>query len=991
MAATEADTSRDRSDAPSANAYDGFISYSHAADDLLAPRLQTGLQRFAKPWWKRRALRIFRDESSLAANPHLWSSIVEALDGSYWFVLLLSEDAAASEWVGKEIEHWVEHKDSNRILPVVTDGEFGWANGDVTGSSVPPALHGVFAEEPRWVDLRFARGETDLDLKDPRFADAVADVASALRGIPKDELASEEVRQHRRTVRTAWIATILIGVLAISAITALVFAIGQRDRARVEALLASAQSQLDSDPELAALLALEAIDLSAIAKPAGTDILVQALLDHRTIAAFPVPDRPGPFANHAMSPSAQQLASWDWTTGRIRYQAIPDGDVLWEVGGNAEGHLSAGAISGDGQLLYVLDSGWQTENGSATGSIVVFETESGEYVERIDVGPCPMEISAPVGDSVDPGSVVVVEWANPVGENCDARNRTVGTVELSSGTITVLAERSTGPDAVGQPTMNRQLSLLAVGNLDSVVIIDTATREEVQRFEKARISSLDETGSRILIGDGPVELRDVESGELLAALPVSGAIDAKFLRGNRLMVSGTDGIVRVFDLDGGLLFELRGHTSPVSKMSPAIDGTATVTESEDGLRLWDLSNVISPGNYEAVLPAGIVGTWPYGMMASGGGLNAIPFNSASGNSQYAVLDGEGRRVRIASDVGPFALSSDGSFIVEEPWDLIETPAGIVGGRGEPLVVVDARSGEMLKTLEGCSYRLQFEQEALETEPGCPTPITVSDLDISRDGKRVAAAGGFWHFAVWDLDSGRIVWETDRVNPPFIWDHEIALSPDGSEVIRLDLAKGGLVSTELATGETTAPIGEVVSSSEMLYHPNETVAFVAEQSGNALVIDTDQWSIRSELSNPIAGPLTDLAISPDAEELAVVSIEGYLVKWDWRNGVRTAQYDVGIPLAHVTYTSEDLIAVGVDGAIVRIPQKPDTVAVVAEERLTREFTALECATYRIDRCPADPVNEDAASEPSGSVEVDEAELIEAVLRSVRAAKPHRLIR
>jgi hypothetical protein len=62
--------------------YDGFISYSHAADDLLAPRLQAGLQRFAKPWWKRRELRIFRDESSLSANPHLWSSITEAVVSS---------------------------------------------------------------------------------------------------------------------------------------------------------------------------------------------------------------------------------------------------------------------------------------------------------------------------------------------------------------------------------------------------------------------------------------------------------------------------------------------------------------------------------------------------------------------------------------------------------------------------------------------------------------------------------------------------------------------------------------------------------------------------------------------------------------------------------------------------------------------------------------------------------------------------------------------
>ena len=84
--------------------YDGFISYSHAADGRLAPRLQAGLQRFAKPWWRRRAIRVFRDESSLSANPHLWSSITEALDSSAWFVLLLSPEAAESPWVGNEVE-----------------------------------------------------------------------------------------------------------------------------------------------------------------------------------------------------------------------------------------------------------------------------------------------------------------------------------------------------------------------------------------------------------------------------------------------------------------------------------------------------------------------------------------------------------------------------------------------------------------------------------------------------------------------------------------------------------------------------------------------------------------------------------------------------------------------------------------------------------------------------------------------------------------------
>ncbi len=49
---------------------------------------------------------------------------------------------------------------------------------------VLPSLAGVFADEPRLVDLRSARGEDQLDLQDPRVADAEADIASAFRQNP---------------------------------------------------------------------------------------------------------------------------------------------------------------------------------------------------------------------------------------------------------------------------------------------------------------------------------------------------------------------------------------------------------------------------------------------------------------------------------------------------------------------------------------------------------------------------------------------------------------------------------------------------------------------------------------------------------------------------------------------------------------------------------------------------------------------------------------
>ena len=51
--------------------YDGFISYSHAADGRLAPALQRGLQRLAKKWNSRRALHVFRDETRPVDEPAL--------------------------------------------------------------------------------------------------------------------------------------------------------------------------------------------------------------------------------------------------------------------------------------------------------------------------------------------------------------------------------------------------------------------------------------------------------------------------------------------------------------------------------------------------------------------------------------------------------------------------------------------------------------------------------------------------------------------------------------------------------------------------------------------------------------------------------------------------------------------------------------------------------------------------------------------------------
>src|SRR5580704_12356866 len=96
--------------------YDAFVSYSHAKDKPIASALQSTIQTLGKPWYRRRALRVFRDDTSLAATPHLWPTIEQALDQSRYLILLASPEAAASPWVNKEVARWLDHKSTDTLL-----------------------------------------------------------------------------------------------------------------------------------------------------------------------------------------------------------------------------------------------------------------------------------------------------------------------------------------------------------------------------------------------------------------------------------------------------------------------------------------------------------------------------------------------------------------------------------------------------------------------------------------------------------------------------------------------------------------------------------------------------------------------------------------------------------------------------------------------------------------------------------------------------------
>ncbi len=974
---------------PRGSVYDGFISYSHAADELLAPRLQAGLQRFAKPWWKRRALRIFRDEAALAANPHLWGSIIEAMGDSDWLVLLLSPKAAASEWVNREVEWWLEHQNPGRIIPVVTDGEFAWGDRDLDGDAVPPALRGTFSDEPRWVDLRFARTEEQVDLKNPQFSAAVADIASAIRGIPKDELASEEVRQHRRTVRTAWAAAIALLALVVVAGAAAVYANGQRitaeaneaeanaqreiaeqqtaaaeqqraraeqlaREARADALAATSIAQLDVDPELSLLLALESLALDG--QTGGLNAIQNALQAHRAVFEVAAP------------PSGVPLGSG--ATGGLS----PDGEVIvvaghgptveaWEVGGTvplwtwdtpleSSVVLSPRFTTDGGSVLVVATPAaaydpfrdvneYDDVMGEDTiDRLFVLDAASGEELRSIDIPACPwMMGTVPMPPHVDLS--LPIPWA--VCSESPQRAR-VGLLDPDDGSFVEIA--TVVADGSGVPTIDAKARYFAYASGGPGRVIDLSTGERVHDYQSG-LSTLSADGGAVLTGDG---LSDLESGAQLWEL------DEYMMRGwfggdgELVYTTSFGGGASVLDArTGETLLVLVGQEGGLWETAMAVNGRRLATFSRAGsARVWDLSPVLSHGPVYAT-SVQLRSHPPRGSSVAGGHA-AVWVGEAAPTElpwRISIFDlATGETVRSVEGGAP-ALSPDGELLAYRSAQR-EGNAVRVG----PIRIVEVGSGELVLEIGvGCEQILTPDDVVLTADCELPNGSLQWELEFSPDGTLLAMVDGHDLSTIWDVSSGELVFEQDfpagiPTSIAFTKDQRQVVITDAFERVRAynleSAALQGSVASEDATGFLDAG-----------FAPDGSLLYVSTSGGDIVVIDPLTWAT-IETFNAHRGSAVDLAVNQSGSRLASTGADGYVRLWDAGDRSLITEIEFGVDeITNVEFIDDThlLVTPGVGTEAVVITLDPDELVAVARSRLTRSFTAEECDRFGIDPCPS----------------------------------------
>uniref|UniRef100_UPI002455151E toll/interleukin-1 receptor domain-containing protein n=1 Tax=Nocardia wallacei TaxID=480035 RepID=UPI002455151E len=414
---------------------DVFISYSHTTDSALPPGLQRALERLGRPWYRARALRVFRDQTDLPAADALGREIRIALDRSRYFLLLASPEAAQSTWVGAEIDHWIRHRERANFLIAITDGAAVWddESGDFdwpATSALPARLTGYFDEEPLWVDLRPGRYGRPSP-RDESFKDAVATLAAPIHGTDKRTLMKYDTRQHRY-VFTA---------LAVFLIAALVASLGfvfQRDAARDERdlatsrkLIAQSRQLAGSDPDLARLFAVAAVNLDVASERANAEAALRAAVVNR--ARRVIPAHKAAVTAIAYSPDGATIATgsadktvrlWDAVTGRPRGEPLtghpdyvaalafsPDSATLatvsrdgmvrgWEVSsGRSRFELSTShvsivsvAFSKDGALLATGDGSdgsvrlWETATRTQHGDVIAAHRNSVKAVRFSEDG-----------------------------------------------------------------------------------------------------------------------------------------------------------------------------------------------------------------------------------------------------------------------------------------------------------------------------------------------------------------------------------------------------------------------------------------------------------------------------------------------------------------------------------------------------------------------------------------------------------------------------
>ena len=977
--------------------YKAFISYSHAADGRLAPALQAALQRFAKPWYRLRALRVFRDKTSLAATPGLWGSIEQALSRSEFFLLLASPEAAASPWIAREVEWWLTNRNTATILIVLTSGEVIW-NPEVgdfdrsASNAIPAVLFEKLREEPLYVDLRWARNEDQLSLRNSRFRAAILDVAATLHSKPKDELDGDDVREHRRTRRIAWTAAASLVLLTAAALLAATVAVRQRNIARSRELAASARTEMAVDPELSLILAKAAVEQASTEQ--AEDALREAILKSHVRLAQRAHSREVTKAifagNDAISVGFDgQVLIWDSVTGEVRHKfpghraatcgerivtAGTSGSAVWSlVNGQKLASLTDISSLVD-DAAFSPDCNWIALAGRDKAARM-YRAETGERV-----GPVLVDNDILTRVRFSPDSRMLVThriynrtdlWEVPTGQHVlrsagyraafspDLRILVLAGVDNTGIRIWELAQRRLLETIFGQPGSLESVAFSPDGSM----FVTAGTDRTARVWDAKRLRPI-----------------AVLSGH------TDSVVSAEFSHSGKFIVTASsDKTARVWVAHSGeLVADFRGHAAAVNSAVFSADDRRVLTASKDTTaRVW------ATGMANPVLELTESGI---PRLSKDHGL--VQLLESASNTGLATGFRTVQQVAFSPD-GEFALLATDTDMTEV-WrprtaERVALVAGtiaafspdaktfVTGAEDGTIRVFRTPSGEPVRELSthddlvsGLAFSADGKMigSAAEDKTARIFEADSGKLMLQLDG-HTDSLSGLWfnpdgrHLLTTGFDNTAILWQLPQGRKAAEWRHDesvwaASFSADGRLAVTADFA-GVAKIWEVATGRLVAELrGHEGSINDIHFNANGTRLLTAGSDGTARIWRYNGKAVEMEfVLRGHSQSLYRAVWSPDERFIATAS-QDYLVRL-WESSTGRALTALGI---HTDAVYD--IAFSPDGAYLmsgsedgtahiyacEVCASTDRLLALAESRITRAPTQLEIRNFGLEATVVD---------------------------------------
>ena len=915
-----------------ARGHDVFVSYSRADRERVVELTRALAARGKRAWV---------DLEDIPPSAEWMAEIRSAIESADDYLVVISPSLAGSKVCAEELEH--AKQAGKRIVPVLVR--------PTDPSSVPPTLAALnwidatageiedFTErivQALQTDLDHVRAHTRLLVRarewegrhqphslllrgeDLKEAEALLVTAQGKEPAPTPVQARfVQVSRYRATRRQRSAVAIAV-VVALGAATLGAFAWQQRGEAidqraeavkqRVEAqeqaaisksreLAAAATSQLDIDPELSLLLAIEG------AKAASTPEVERALRD-ALIASNHVATLSGhrnPILDASFSEDGTRLLTTSYWAPRY----VPQGDQddlttrIWDLSTGLETasiDVSASlepyselAPSGD----RVLSSRGMTPFiADASGVTIVVLERLGDDAAHFDpsgkmvVGRCAdgtvCVVEASTGDltrrMAASGGVILSTTFTPDGRSIVALTRR-GVLVWDAGTGRLRARwqlpwpaswMALSGDGKRVLVSNEgHLGIWSVLDGEEMRLIDVAPRRTA--YPRPLEPAIDVQGTRVASADdhGTVTVWSVESGESLSVLPSTPAADVEFApSGHSVMTTSENHTATVWDADTGeKMAEFLGTPGSLwlGRFSP--NGSMVVTAGSDlAAQVW----LVDTGAPIATLSASPGGD---GQAATFGPDGDVVYTGGYAGVVRSWDPESGRKL------GSFAaFPSSKERYVDWVWSIDVSPDGstIAASGSERMIrVMDAGTGEPLSTL-------RFRPGEGPGAPGAGEGLAgvTWSVAFSPDGSLLATASQDGIARLWDPHEGELVARLSGHDAAVDY---LAFDPDGTKLLtgsddgtaRIWAVPNGTLLLKLE--------GQPQGVTSVAWSPDGKLVATTSYDGTLFIRDAISGEPLHRLTGS-SGVILAVAFSPDGRWLATSSDEdGALRIWDAATG------------------------------------------------------------------------------------------------------------